>query len=146
MSVSCSQEINSRFSKQGRIPMYSDKILPIMIELFKIWDLSLLQHCSNICRNQLLLKVSWIKVSCKVWSCSVYYVDIYSRNKFNTSLYNQGRQGMKNKEYCVKMKDAYLWKEWSMKYKEYWGKMKDKEYCGRMKDYKNIAEEWRIKK
>ena len=67
LSVRYLQFLMFSFSKQGRVPLYLINISPVIIELIKARDLSVLPHCSNICRNQSLFRVS--QVSCRVWSC-----------------------------------------------------------------------------
>ena len=66
--VSCLQSFMFRFSKQGRVPLYLINISPVIFELFKVRDLRVLPHCSNICRNKSLFRVL-LHISCRVWSC-----------------------------------------------------------------------------
>jgi len=56
--VSCSQSLIFRFSKQGRVPLYSDRFSPVISVLDKSRDLSVIPQSCSICSSPLFVSCS----------------------------------------------------------------------------------------
>ena len=56
LSVSCLQQPMFRFSKQGRVPLYSDRFSPVIFVPYIPRDLSVLPQSCSICSNPLFVR------------------------------------------------------------------------------------------